>query len=150
MQCYDIAMKRTDAERVHTSGTVVINKRQRQSHRDSIKVGNLLTQLHKNAMGLLTVKRKVEDPSAPNYGEYEEKPYTMLSSQVKAAQILLDKAMPTLQAIDANIRSEEPTASPEELQHQLGMIIRALPDDELERLRKGDPALSVIDGEVVG
>jgi len=126
-------------------GNVRLNERQRKSHRDSIKTGQLLTLLHNHAFGLLKLPVGKKDGST-----VKGDPYLLEPSQVKAIQILLDKALPTLQAIDATVRTEIPTLTPQELQIQLGQLLRAMPEDEIMRLRQGLPSLKVIEGEVVG
>ena len=132
---------RDDTRRLNV-GDTTITKSQATRHRNSIRVAKLLNLLHDNAMGTL---KKPHLNNVPDPGE----PYTLLASQVKSIQILLDKALPTLQAVDITSNVEVPEMSPAQLEQELGKLIRAMPKEQLKRLLAGEPTLKVIEGEVV-
>lgn len=123
-----------DRERI-ASGDVRITRRQQDNHRASIRVANLLSRLEKNANGELK----------NNAGE----PYELSPSQVKSIQILLDRALPPLQATDLGSLDDRPRLSPEEVEKELGKLLRAMPREKIMRLVKGLPDLRIIDAEVV-
>ena len=87
-----------------------LTRRQAENHRASIQVGKILERLDRASEGKLE----------------------LTPVQVKAAQILLDKALPTLQSIDQTTTVETPEMSPDE--------IEAVLKDYLADLKKRDPA----------
>ena len=115
----------------HASGNVAITRRQADGHRASIRVSCLLTRLENNAMGVLY------DP--------DKNLIEMSVSQVKSAQILLDKALPTLQAIDATIHTDIPEHTPAELKILMSQYVRGLPREEFEDLLAAKPDLHLIE-----
>jgi len=119
-----------------------LTNRQKQGTRDIIQVTKIIELLQKNAMGTLTKPhlKNIPDPGAP---------YELSASQVKSAQILLDKALPSLQAIDVKQTSEVPKMSPDELKQELGKWLRQLPEEEVSRMLRGAPSLTVIEAEVI-
>lgn len=77
-----------------------------EEHRRRIKVGMLQARLHSAAMG------KAE----------------MSATQVAAAKVLLDKAMPTLQAVEQSHSEPAVTRSEAELLEELKALLAANPD----------------------
>lgn len=87
-----------------------LTARQQENIRANIanQAGNIATRLVKHAMG------EVE----------------MLPTQVKAAQVLLDRCVPSMQSIEAVTRTEQPELSPEQVQEQLReLALKMLKDD---------------------
>ena len=76
-----------------------LTKRQADNVRANIanSASNIATRLQKHAMGQVD----------------------MTPSQVKAAQILLDRVVPSMQSIEATTRTEEPAWTPEQVQAAL-------------------------------
>jgi len=112
----------------------------RMEARNNIRVGQIIALLQKNAMG------KLKYPAMhPKAGEQ----YFLSASQVKSAHILLDKAMPSLQAIDVTNHVETPSMTPAQLEMAMGQYLRTKSSAEIDRLRRGEPDLKVIEGEVV-
>ena len=128
-------------KRRHARGDVTITRRQPDGHRNSVRVAELMNLLHRNATGTL-LKPKLKN--VPDPGE----PYELSASQVKSAEILLNKALPSLQAVDMTTNTDTPEYSPQELKRQLGMLLRAMPHDEIERLLDAKPELALIEGEM--
>ena len=95
-----------------------LNKRQTERHRLGIKVGNLITLLDKNAKGQL------KDPHGT--------PYELSNGKLKSIQILLDKAMPNLSAIEQT-HIEEPI-SRQSLAEELKQVMDSLTIDERNQL----------------
>lgn len=78
-----------------------------EEHRQRIKVGMLITKLEKVASGQMKLSQ----------------------SQVTAAKALLDKALPTLQAVEAHVITEPAaTRSEADLLADLRALVRAYPD----------------------
>ena len=95
-----------------------LNKRQTESHRLGIKVGNLISLLDRNARGAL------KDPKG--------NPYELSSGKLKSIQLLLDKAMPNLSAIEQT-HIEQPV-SRQSLQEELTQLRNSLTPDEVQQL----------------
>jgi len=113
--------------RKHVQGNVDITRRHADSARAAIKVSKIVKLLQDNAQGLLRKPnlKYITDPGAP---------YELTASQVKSAQILLDKALPSLQAIDVSSAPETPELSPDELKEKLQMVLVAMPKEEVMRM----------------
>jgi hypothetical protein len=92
-----------------------LTRRQVENARASISVGVIIQRLSEHVAG------KIE----------------MTPTQVKSAQVLLDKSLPTLQAIDQAIQSEVPDITPEELEVELRAFV-------LEYVRKNPEEMAVI------
>lgn len=69
-------------------------------------------------------------------------------TQVKAAQILLDRVLPSMQSIDQTSHSETPELGPEELDALLGQYLRDMARKHPDQLMAliDQPALQVIAG----
>ena len=70
--------------------------------RGKIKVSETINRLTKFALGI------ADTVTCPECGHEFENVVNMSQPQVKAAQILLDKSLPTLTSADMNIRPEAP------------------------------------------
>ncbi len=68
--------------------------------RGKIQVTNIVTRLHK------FIAASSEPVTCPECGHEFKNPVVMSQPQVKAAQVLLDKSLPTLTSADMNIREE--------------------------------------------
>jgi hypothetical protein len=77
-----------------------------EEHRNKIKVGMIMAEMHRAALG----KKELKD------------------GQVAAAKLLLDKAMPTLQAVEQTNIEPAATRSEAELLSELKAILAANPD----------------------
>ena len=86
--------------------------RQTESHRSSIRVGELLTRLQKFALGELENK----------YGE----PIEFSKEQIKASEVLLNKALPSL-AVTENINHEAPPTI-DQIREKLNGMLMANPE----------------------
>ena len=97
---------------------VKLTKRQTEHHRQSIQVAALLTRLRKNGMGTLTTPK----------GNALE----LTSGQIKSIQILIDKAMPNLSAIEQT-HIEEPV-SRQSMAEELKQVMDSLTIEERNQL----------------
>ena len=112
-----------------------ITHRQAEKTRNAIDTTLLMGLLERNALGTLVKPnlKFVPDPGAP---------YELSASQVKSAQICLDKAMPNLQALEVTDRGDSPEHTPEELRLMLKNVLLAMPRDEvMKMLEDREPAL---------
>lgn len=91
-----------------------LTKRQADNARAAIQVGVILQRLQECAKGQIE----------------------MSPTQVKAAQILLDKSLPTLQAIDQVIQVEAPPITPEEIEDMLKAMLRDMSHCDPEGFRQ--------------
>ena len=70
----------------------------------------------------------------------------MTPTAIKASQILLDKALPTLSSIDQTNITETPEASPEDIELMLRAYLAELKQRDPVAMRKlVEPELAVID-----
>ena len=107
--------------------------RQTESHRSSIRVGELLTRLQKFALGELENK----------YGE----PIEFSKEQIKASEVLLNKALPSL-AVTENINHEAPPTI-DQIKERLNSLVMANPEliEQLVKYQAEQAATSMaIDG----
>ena len=82
-----------------------LTRRQAENARAAIDVGKIIRKLQR------TIDGKIE----------------MTPGQIKAAMILLDKSLPTLQAIDSHITTDTPSMSREECEQALREYLLANP-----------------------
>ena len=82
-----------------------LTRRQAENARAAINVGRVVRKLQQNLEGEIQ----------------------LTPGQVKSAMILLDKSLPTLQAIDSHVVTDAPTKSPAELERTLLEYISAHP-----------------------
>jgi hypothetical protein len=102
---------------------VKLTRRQAENHRASIKVGVILERLQAAATGAID----------------------LTPTQTKAAQILLDKALPTLQSIDQTNHTETPELTVEEIDAQLSAYISDLRARDPARLKAlTEPTLRLV------
>lgn len=87
--------------------------RQTARHRQSIRVGELITRLHKVVTG------EVE----------------MNTAQIKAATVLLGKAMPDLQSVDSTVETREAPKDEAQLKAELAELLKNLKPEELAQLQ---------------
>lgn len=116
-------------------GKIALTRRQTDRHRQSIAVSNILSLLQRNAEGKLI---------GPD-GE----PYELSPSRLKSLELLLNKALPSLQAVDVTTSDEKPPLSPAEVELEMGKLLRSMPKAKIERLMHGATALNIIEGEKV-
>lgn len=86
--------------------------RQTARHRQSIRVAELITRLHKCANGDVD----------------------MTTAQIKAATVLLGKAMPDLQSIDSTVETREAPKDEAQLKAELADLLKSLKPEELAQL----------------
>ena len=96
-----------------------LTRRQTERHRSSIQTSALLTRLKKHAMGTLMSPK----------GE----PVDMSSTQIRAAEILLSKALPNLTATE--VTNVEDTQDRTSLDEQLKTLLANLSKEEREILQ---------------
>ncbi len=82
-----------------------LTRRQAENARAAIDVGKIIRKLQR------TIDGKIE----------------MTPGQIKAAMILLDKSLPTLQAVDSHISTDTPSMSREECEQALREYLLANP-----------------------
>lgn len=108
------------------------------------QAGALIKELTNHALGNLKCPQKQKG------GEYEIKPYEMSMSQVKAAEIVLKKAVPDLQQAELEVVTDTKPRSKEEIVQGLAAMFEKHPDlRELLLSNKRDDEVVVDVADVV-